>query len=138
VTPEGLAEAKEHWADHCVSCHGNNGSGDTAMGKNMYPPAPDMRSSATQHRTDGELFFIIENGLRLTGMPSWGTPGDPGQDSWKLVHFIRRLPRLTFGEEKEMEKLNPKSSRERLEEEQEEKFLRGEISDASHAAHQHH
>jgi hypothetical protein len=70
-------------------------------------------------------------------MPAWGGPADPGEDSWKLVHFIRRLPKLTFEEEKEMEKMNPKSLAERLEEEQEQKFLRGETNDAPTHAHHH-
>jgi|SRR5947209_13925717 len=60
-TEEALAEAREHWADHCASCHANDGSGDVAMGKHMYPPAPDMRKPATQNLSDGELFYIIQN-----------------------------------------------------------------------------
>ena len=71
-SPEVLAQARAHWADHCAGCHANNGSGDTEMGKRMYPPAPDMRQADTQQMTDGELFFIIQNGIRMTGMPAWG------------------------------------------------------------------
>ena len=41
-TPENLAAGKAHWADHCAVCHANNGSGDTTIGKNLYPKAPDM------------------------------------------------------------------------------------------------
>ena len=67
---EVLADARAHWADHCAVCHANNGSGDTEMGKHMYPPAPDMRQEGTQRLTDGDLFYIIQNGIRLTGMPS--------------------------------------------------------------------
>jgi hypothetical protein len=105
----------------------------------MYPPAPDMRKPSTQRMTDGELFFIIQNGIRLTGMPAWGT-GSSNDDeaSWKLVRFIRHLPQLTLDERKQMEKLNPKGPDDRLEEEQEEKFLRGEGSDAPPTEHHHH
>ena len=55
-----------------------------------------MRAANTQSLTDGELFSIIEHGIRLTGMPGWGT-GTPEseRDSWSLVHFIRRLPKVT-------------------------------------------
>jgi mono/diheme cytochrome c family protein len=106
---ELLAEARAHWADHCASCHANDGSGDTPMGKHMYPQAPDMRQADTQSLTDGELFYIIQNGVRLTGMPAWGGSDHDAEDSWKLVHFIRHLPRLTLEERKQMEKLNPKS-----------------------------
>ncbi len=137
-TPEVLAEARAHWADHCALCHANDGSGDTVMGKRMYPPAPDMRQSGTQHLTDGELFYIIQNGIRLTGMPAWGGSAHDEEDSWKLVHFIRHLPELTFDEKKEMEKLNPKGPDDRKEEEEEEKFLKGEDSSEPQTEHHHH
>lgn len=108
--PEGLAEAKEHWADHCAGCHANDGSANNTMGKQMYPPAPDMRQHRTQRLTDGELFYIIENGIRLTGMPAWSTGTPSGVDStWKLVHLIRHLPSISAAEISEMEKMNPKS-----------------------------
>jgi mono/diheme cytochrome c family protein len=127
---ETLAEGREHWADHCAVCHANNGSGHTEMGGHLYPPAPDMRSGRTQALTDGELFYIIENGIRLTGMPAWGngTQGD-ADDSWKLVRFIRHLPQLTAAEEREMEKFNPKSPDELREEQQEQDFLKGESTE---------
>ncbi|HEV3330488.1 MAG TPA: c-type cytochrome [Bryobacteraceae bacterium] len=137
-TPEVLADARAHWADHCATCHANNGSGDTQMGKNLYPPAPDMRQSGTQQKTDGELFYIIQNGIRLTGMPAWGGSAHAEQDSWKLVHFIRHLPQLTFDEKKAMEKLNPKGPEDRQEEEEEEKFLRGEENHEPTTEHHHH
>jgi len=138
-SPEVIAEARAHWADHCFSCHANDGSGNTAMGKNLYPPAPDMRLLATQQLTDGELFYIIQNGIRLTGMPAWGTGASHDEeDSWKLVHFIRHLPQLTLEEKRAIEKLNPKSADELREEEEEEKFLRGEDSNETSAEHHHH
>lgn len=108
ASAEVLADAKAHWADHCASCHANDGSGQIPMGQQMYPPAPDMRSNATQKKSDGELFYIIENGVRLSGMPAWGGSAHSRQDSWKLVRFIRRLPSLTPEEIRAMEALNPK------------------------------
>lgn len=96
------------------------------MGKGLYPPAPDMRDKATQELSDGELFYVIENGVRLTGMPAWGGPGHDGVDSWKLVHFIRHLPELSFEERREMERLNPKGPDEIEEQKQQEEFLKGE------------
>ncbi len=123
-TPEVIATGKKHWADHCAVCHANDGSGETEMGSHMYPRAPDMRKERTQILTDGELFFIIENGIRLSGMPGWHTPGQE-QDSWKLVHFIRHLNQLSPEELNEMEKLNPKSPEDRKEEQQEQEFLNG-------------
>jgi len=137
--PETLAEAQAHWADHCFSCHGNDGSGDTALGKHLYPPAPDMRLPATQRLTDGELFYIIQNGIRMTGMPAWGSGSNhDGEDSWKLVCFIRHLPQVTLEEKRAMEKMNPKSPDELREEEEEEKFLKGEDSHEATPEHHHH
>jgi mono/diheme cytochrome c family protein len=135
---EVLEEARAHWADHCAGCHSNNGSGVAGMGKHMYPPAPDMRQAGTQDLTDGELFYIIQNGVRLTGMPSWGSgSSEDERDSWKLVRFIRHLPRLTAEEEREMEELNPKSPDELKEEQDERNFLNGGQSHEQ-TSHQHH
>jgi mono/diheme cytochrome c family protein len=81
----------------------------------------------TQNLTDGEIYYIIHNGVRLTGMPAWGESElDP--DSWKLVLFIRHLPQLTPQEEKEMERFNPTSEIDREERQKEEQFLNGEDS----------
>ena len=137
VSPEVLAEARAHWADHCASCHANDGSGDVVMGKRMYPPAPDMRKPATQSMTDGELFYIIQNGVRFTGMPAWGGSDQDAEESWKLVHFIRHLPEVTLEERKQMEKLNPRSPEELKEEEEEEKFLKGESTNEPQQHHHH-
>jgi mono/diheme cytochrome c family protein len=138
-TPEILAEARAHWADHCASCHGNDGSGDSLMGRRTYPPAPDMRRPATQQMSDGALFYVIQNGVRMTAMPAWGSGSSHDElDSWKLVRFIRHLPDLTFEEKKEMEKLNPKAPEDRKEEEEEEKFLNGEDSNVQQNEHHHH
>ena len=136
ASDEVLSEARAHWADHCATCHGNDGSGNVLMGRQMYPPAPDMRKEGTQKKTDGELFYIIENGVRLTGMPAWGGSAHSEEDSWKLVRFIRHLPAMTTEERREMAKLNPKTPDELKEEEEEEQFLKGEINEPKE--HHHH
>jgi mono/diheme cytochrome c family protein len=121
-----FADARAHFADHCATCHANDGSGNTTIGRNLYPKAPDMRLDATQSLTDGELYTIIQDGIRLTGMPAWGKEGDEhDEDSWKLVHLIRHLKDLTPEQLKEMEALNPKSRGEIDEEREEQEFLRG-------------
>jgi mono/diheme cytochrome c family protein len=122
-----LTEAMAHYADHCATCHANDGSGRTTIGQGLYPKAPDMRAAATQSLTDGELFSIIEHGIRLTGMPGWsnGTP-EGERDSWALVHFIRRLPTLSSDEIERMESMNPKSSEEWRQEEEARRFLAGQ------------
>ena len=120
--PEILTEALAHFADHCAICHGNDGRGKTEIGQNLYPKAPDMRLAQTQNLTDGEIYYTIHNGIRLTGMPAWGTEVKD-EDSWKLVLFIRHLPQLTPAEEREMEALNPRGPGEKQEELEEEQFL---------------
>lgn len=122
ASSELMAEGRAHFADHCAICHGNNGSGNTDIGRNLYPKAPDMRLPQTQNLTDGELYYTIHNGIRLTAMPAWGTE-EKDEDSWKLVLFVRHLPQLTPAEEREMEALNPKGPGEKQEEQEEEKFL---------------
>ena len=122
ASPELMAEARAHFADHCAICHANNGSGNTEIGRNLYPKAPDMRLEQTQNLTDGEIYYTIHNGIRLTGMPAWGTE-EKDEDSWKLALFIRHLPQLTPEEEREMEALNPKGPGEKQEEQEEEQFL---------------
>jgi cytochrome c5 len=129
-SPELMAKARGHFADHCAICHANNGSGNAEIGQNLYPKAPDKRLPQTQNLTDGELFYTIHNGIRLTGMPAWGSVGKD-DDSWKLVLFIRHLPQLTPAEEREMEALNPKGPEERQEEQVEEQFLNGEAKKQS-------
>jgi mono/diheme cytochrome c family protein len=126
-TQENFLEAREHFADHCASCHANDGSGNTEMGQNLYPKAPDMRLPRTQQLSDGELFYIIENGVMLTGMPGWSTGTPEGErSSWQLVHFIRRLSSLTPEDLQEMERLNPRSRAEIEEEIKIEQFLGGD------------
>jgi mono/diheme cytochrome c family protein len=125
-TDENFAAAREHFADHCASCHANDGSGNTEMGRALYPKAPDMRLPRTQNLSDGEIFYFIENGIRLTGMPGWSTGTPEGERaSWQLVHFIRRLPKLTPEDLAIMEQFNP-TSRAVIEEERKiEDFLKG-------------
>ena len=142
-TDEAIAAGRAHFADHCASCHGNDGCGNTQMGRGLYPRVPDMRQAATQKLDDHELFYIIENGIRLTGMPGWGTGTRAGEeDSWRLVRFIRHLPHVTQQEIEDMEAMNPRSPTEIRQQIEAEQFLRGEnptpeAQPAHGAAHDH-
>ncbi len=126
LTAASLSEGREHFADHCAQCHANDGSGQSDIGRNLYPTPPDMRTERTQRLSDGELFYVIKNGVRMTGMPAWSDHGD--EDNWKLVLFIRHLPKITPQEIEEMKKLNPISPHEREEQE----FLEGEHHHEGH------
>ena len=134
LTSQVLAEGRAHFADHCAGCHGNDGKGESGMGKQMYPKTPDMTLAATQSLSDGELFAIIENGVRLTGMPGFGSgTAESAYGSWALVHFIRHLPKLTAEEIAEMQKLNPKSPDEWRQMQAEDAFLAGESEEPAPA-----
>ena len=102
ATPQLLKESRETFLDHCASCHGQDGSGQTTIGRRLYPKVPDLRSPRTQNLSDGEIRYIIRNGVRLTGMPGWANPHDEqGDDSWKLVLFIRSLRQSTSQEQQQ-------------------------------------
>jgi len=137
LTPEILTEARAHYADHCASCHGNDGKGKTEIGQHLYPRAPDMTLAETQDLSDGELFATIENGVRLTGMPGWGNgTAESAYGSWTLVHFIRHLPKVTPAEVEQMKTMNPMTPSEMQEQQSEESFLEG--SDANAPPEQPH
>ncbi len=136
-SPEILAEALHHFADHCANCHANDGSGKSPMGPKFYPPVPDLRSDVIQAMSDGELFYVIHFGVRFTGMPAWGDD-DPEKDteSWTLVHFVRHLPKVTPEEIAKMKTLNPMTTQARTEQEAMDAFLAGE--DFEPTAESHH
>ena len=138
--PEVLSRAKEHFADHCASCHGNDGRGMTLIGRGLYPKPPDMTEAGTQELSDGELYYIIENGVRFTGMPGFGEETENTQDTetWDLVHFIRHLPALTDEDVAAMKTMNPKSPGELQREERARKFLQGDDTQPEDSSHEHH
>ena len=100
ATPETLQQAREHFVARCAICHGTDGRGQTQIARSLYPRAPDLLSSQTQALTDGELHYIIANGVQLTGMPGWSAPHqEMDDDSWKFVLLIRDLKPLTSREQ---------------------------------------
>jgi mono/diheme cytochrome c family protein len=129
ASTEVLAAGRAHFADHCAVCHANDGSGKTTFGAAMYPRASDLRGAASHALSDGEMFSVIRNGIRFTGMPAFGEgPPEKDQESWHLVHFIRHLPSLTAEELAEMQDLNPKSRAALREEEEIRRFLAGDAT----------
>jgi|SRR5579862_1004575 len=96
VNSQTLTDARERFIARCSVCHGSDGRGQTQMGRSLYPRVPDLLSAQTQSLTDGEIHYIIENGVQLTGMPGWSNPHQETEDdSWKLVLFIRDVRPLT-------------------------------------------
>jgi len=99
ATPQNLHDGRDAFVEFCENCHGRDGNGVTPMGQSLYPRVPDLRSAETQNLTDGEIHYIIENGVALTGMPAWSNSHRvPSEDSWKLVLHIRSLRPLTRNE----------------------------------------
>jgi mono/diheme cytochrome c family protein len=92
-TDEVVSQGQEVFLASCAQCHGADGRADTTLGRNMAPPAMDLSSAHVQHCSDAELFWIIQNGVRLTGMPSWKSSISEN-DTWKLASFIHHIPRL--------------------------------------------
>jgi len=101
--PNAWRSSVDHFQDHCATCHGQNGRGTTEMGKNMYPKVPDLADARIQSLSDGALFYIIQNGVRWTGMPAWKGEHSP-EETWRLVSFVRKMPSLT---PQEIESLKP-------------------------------
>ena len=139
LSPDVIKESLAHFADHCALCHANDGSGQTPIGKNVNPKALDLRLPEIQSMSDGEIFWVIHNGIRFTAMPAWGE-GNPAEDkdSWKLVHFIRHLPQLTQEELDQMKALNPKTKKDLEEEAAFGQFLQGNDAAAARIDSGHH
>ena len=97
--PDAVRGGMGHYKEMCVFCHGAPGVDASEAGEGLNPPAPDLSSNKTQGRTDGELFWILKNGIRMTGMPAFG-PTHKDEELWKMVAFLRHLPELTPDETK--------------------------------------
>jgi predicted CXXCH cytochrome family protein len=106
LTAANLEAGRADFLAQCSNCHGNDGSGRTDVGRNLYPRVPNLNLAQTQELTDGELHYIIENGVEMTGMPAWGNPHKVGNDaSWQLVLYIRSLRPLTGREKAQQARL---------------------------------
>jgi mono/diheme cytochrome c family protein len=139
LSPDVMKESLAHFADHCATCHANDGSGQTPIGKNVYPRAPDLRLADTQSMSDGEIFWVIHHGIRFTAMPAWGESElDNDLGSWKLVHAIRHLPQLTPEELDRMKTLNPKTKHDLEKETAFGQSLQGDNAAAGPSSGHHH
>ena len=97
ATPDAVSKGRDVYLQSCAICHGSDGHGQTTLGQGMYPPAMDLTAPHVQHWDDSAMFWIIQNGVRMTGMASWkGTISE--EDTWKLVTFLHQLPELNSAE----------------------------------------
>ena len=99
LSAENLQAGREIFLARCANCHGVDGSGRTPVGQSLYPRVPDLRAQPTQNLSDGDIHYIIQNGVQLTGMPAWRNPHQQSNDVWQLVMFIRNLQPLTKTEQ---------------------------------------
>jgi mono/diheme cytochrome c family protein len=87
-----VKEGERLFGTECGACHGNSGHNPTDAGRWMYPRAADLTSRESQSYSDQELFWIIKNGIRLSGMPAFGKV-EPDEHIWDLVLYVRTLPK---------------------------------------------
>jgi predicted CXXCH cytochrome family protein len=88
---KNISIGRELYKQKCETCHAYDGSGKTEAGAGLYPPPLDLRGPEIMNSADGVLFYFIRNGIRNTAMPGWQMPD---QDTWRLVVFIRNLPKV--------------------------------------------
>ncbi len=94
LTPEVLKAGLGHYRENCVLCHGAPGVPAGEAAKGLNPPPPDLASADAQEASDGELYWVISRGVRMTGMPAW-SPTHSDEEIWHLVAFVRHLRSLS-------------------------------------------
>jgi len=99
---ENLAGGLAHFRENCVVCHGAPGVDPGEIGQGLNPGAPDLTLPRVQARSDGQLFWITSNGIRMTGMPAFG-PTHQENEIWQIVAFLRHLPEITDAEKGELQ-----------------------------------
>jgi mono/diheme cytochrome c family protein len=82
-----------HYKEMCVTCHGAPGVQPDETGKGLYPKPPDLAKSI-KGWTPAQLFWITKNGIKMTGMPSFGKTHND-EKIWAIVAFIEKLPGMT-------------------------------------------
>ena len=99
--PKAIAAGLDHFRENCVVCHSAKGVEATEIAKGLNPAPPMLDMADSQKLTDGELFWVISNGVRATGMPAFGPTHKP-EEIWHIVSFVRHLPHLTPAESAEL------------------------------------
>ncbi len=92
-SPENLQDGEHEYDEHCAVCHGLDGSAENRIGGDFYPPIIRLSQGLTG-LPDGQFYFIVGNGIRMTAMPGFGT-SQSSDDLWKIILWVRHLPNLT-------------------------------------------
>jgi len=98
ASPELLRQGLAHYKENCVVCHGAPGVDVSELGQGLNPPAPDLTLPRVQARPDGQIFWIVSNGIRMTGMPAF-SPTHKQDEIWQIVAFVRHLEEITPAEQ---------------------------------------
>ena len=101
ATPETLRGGLAHFRENCVICHGAPGVDPGEIGQGLNPGAPDLTLPRVQARTDGQLYWLVDEGIRMTGMPAFG-PTHGENELWQVVAFLRHLPEITEEEKAQL------------------------------------
>jgi mono/diheme cytochrome c family protein len=93
ILTASIEEGEKVFGTDCAACHGLDGNNPTDAGRWMYPRAADLTSRQVQEYSDRELFWIVKNGIRFSGMPAFGQV-ETDEHIWNLVQYVRTLPAL--------------------------------------------
>jgi len=92
-TSENLRDGEREYEEHCAVCHGLDGSAVNRVDGDFYPPIPRLSKGVT-FLSDGQFYFIISNGIRMTAMPGFAAKNS-SDDLWKIILWVRHFPDLT-------------------------------------------
>jgi mono/diheme cytochrome c family protein len=107
VTPPSLKDQKlieigfRHYHEMCQLCHGGPGVYPEDFAKGLNPKPPDLISEGIRRLSSAELYWIVKNGIKMTGMPAFGVTHNE-EELWAMVAFVNRLPYLKPWEYEEM------------------------------------
>jgi mono/diheme cytochrome c family protein len=101
ASEQNLKTGQREFGEHCAVCHGTDGSAHDLLGADFYPPVARLQKGAPGW-SDGELFFIIDNGIRYTGMPGFGAH-HRAATIWRIILWVRHLPHLSAAEKAQIQ-----------------------------------
>jgi len=95
--PGAVARGMSHYRENCLPCHGAPGVDAAEFQEGMNPSPPGIDADEVQHGSDAELFWVIKNGIRMTGMPAFGV-NHKDEEIRDIVAFVRHVTQLTDAE----------------------------------------
>jgi len=99
--PKMILAGFRHYREMCMGCHLAPGIKSSEMRKGLMPQPPKLQEAAEEW-TPSELFWVIKNGIKMTGMPAWG-PTHSDEKLWQIVAFVKKLPKMTPEQYKAMD-----------------------------------